>query len=65
VCGYIQNVYPVTGDSFKKKDSVEKLNNAISSGHEIWVLHNNPPLFSHLQRNGYTAEPFRKVYQVT
>jgi hypothetical protein len=49
----------------QKKDSLENLNNALSSGREIWLLHSNPPLFSQLYRYGYTIEPFRKMYRAT
>ena len=47
----------------KQKESVNKLNTAITSRREIWLLDNNPSLFSYLQKRGYTIEPFRNVYR--
>ncbi len=47
----------------KQKESINKLNTAIYSRREIWLLDNNPSLFSHLQKHGYTIESFRNVYR--
>ena len=47
----------------KQKESINRLNTAIASRREIWLLDNNPSLFSYLKKHGYTIEPFRKVYR--
>jgi hypothetical protein len=47
----------------KQKESINTLNTAINSRREIWLLDNNPFLFSYLQKHGYSIQSFRNVYR--
>jgi len=46
-----------------REKSIEKLNRALRSGQEIWLLNADPLLFSQVQEQGYTIEPFRLVFR--
>jgi hypothetical protein len=48
-----------------QKDSTAKLNDALSSGREIWLLGNDLSLFPDLHKQGYVIEPFRNCYRAT
>jgi hypothetical protein len=47
----------------KQKESINRLNTAIASRQEIWLLDNNSSLFSYLKKHNYTIESFRNVYR--
>jgi hypothetical protein len=46
-----------------QKDSKAKLNDALSSGREIWLLGTDLSLFPDVHQQGYVIEPFRNCYR--
>ena len=53
------------GGKRQQLESIEKWQEAIASGQEIWILQKSPSLFSDLRKEGYAIEPFRTIYRAT
>ena len=48
-----------------REESEEKLQQALLSGREIWLLNYDTVLFSRLTERGYLIEPFQSIYRAT
>ncbi len=46
-----------------REESEEKLQQALLSGREIWLLNYDTALFNELARQGYSIEPFHTIYR--
>jgi hypothetical protein len=53
------------GGRWKRADAITKLNEAIATRRQIWLLDKYPGLFSVLQKSGYKIEGFRHIYVAT
>jgi hypothetical protein len=47
-----------------REESEDKLQQALLSGREIWLLNFDAVLFSRLTERGYLIEPFQSIYRV-
>ena len=51
--------------SRRREESEEKLQQALLSGREIWLLNYDSVIFSRLIEQGYLIEPFQSIYRAT